>query len=98
MSKILRNIRRKAAGMGVVSLLLATAEAATAQTTFGNVILGGGGYVTGVIGCPSQQNLFYAKTDVGGAYRWDEPNQSWIPLLDWNSQSQTTYQGVESLA
>jgi xyloglucan-specific exo-beta-1,4-glucanase len=35
---------------------------------------------------------------VGGAYRWDEPTQSWIPLLDWNSQDQTTYQGVESIA
>ncbi len=66
--------------------------------TFGNVTMGGGGYVTGVIACPSQQNLFYAKTDVGGAYRWNETNQSWIPLLDWNSQDETTYQGVESLA
>ena len=54
--------------------------------------------MTGIIGCPGQQNLFYAKTDVGGAYRWDEATQSWIPLLDWNSQNQTTYQGVESFA
>jgi hypothetical protein len=77
---------------------LATDQNATAQTTFGNVTLGGGGYVTGIIGCPGQQNLFYAKTDVGGAYRWDEATQSWIPLLDWNSQNQTTYQGVESFA
>lgn len=66
--------------------------------TFGNVVMGGGGYVTGVIACVAQTNLFYAKTDVGGAYRWDEPSQSWIALLDWNSSSQTTYQGVESLA
>ena len=69
-----------------------------AQTTFGNVTMGGGGYVTGVISCPAQTNLFYCKTDVGGAYRWDEPAQSWIALLDWNSQNETTYQGVESLA
>lgn len=60
--------------------------------------MGGGGYVTGIITCPTQTNLIYCKTDVGGAYRWDETNQSWIPLLDWNSQSETTYQGVESLA
>lgn len=66
--------------------------------TFGNVVMGGGGYVTGIIACPTQTNLFYCKTDVGGAYRWDEPSQSWIPLLDWNSQNETTYQGVESLA
>jgi xyloglucan-specific exo-beta-1,4-glucanase len=66
--------------------------------SFGNVTMGGGGYVTGIIACPSQQNLFYAKTDVGGAYRWDEGTQSWVALLDWNSQDETTYQGVESLA
>lgn len=66
--------------------------------TFGNVVMGGGGYVTGIITCPTQTNLIYCKTDVGGAYRWDETNQSWIPLLDWCSQNETTYQGVESLA
>ena len=66
--------------------------------TFGNVVMGGGGYVDGIVACPSQQNLFYAKTDVGGAYRWDEPTQSWIPLLDWLSPSQVSYMGVESLA
>ena len=58
----------------------------------------GGGYVTGIITCPTQKNLFYCKTDMGGAYRWDEPTQSWIAVLDWNSQSETTHQGVESLA
>lgn len=80
-------------------LLLAFWNHPQAQAqTFGNVVMGGGGYVTGIISCPGQQNLFYAKTDVGGAYRWDEPTQSWIPLLDWNSQNETTYQGVESLA
>jgi xyloglucan-specific exo-beta-1,4-glucanase len=67
-------------------------------STFGTVTMGGGGYVDGIIACPTQTNLFYCKTDVGGAYRWDETNQSWIPLLDWCSESQTSYQGVESLA
>ena len=70
----------------------------TNAQTFGNVTMGGGGYVTGIISCPTHTNLFYCKTDVGGAYRWDEPTQSWIALLDWNSQNETTYQGVESLA
>lgn len=66
--------------------------------TFGNITMGGGGYVTGIITCPGEPNLIYAKTDVGGAYRWEESTQTWIPLLDWNSQEETTYQGVESLA
>ena len=66
--------------------------------SYGNVVMGGGGYVTGIITCSSQPNLIYAKTDVGGAYRWDEATQSWIPLLDWLSQNQVSYMGVESLA
>jgi xyloglucan-specific exo-beta-1,4-glucanase len=70
----------------------------TNAQSFGNVTMGGGGYVTGIITCPGQRNLIYAKTDVGGAYRWEESTQSWIALLDWNSQDETTYQGVESLA
>jgi hypothetical protein len=72
-------------------------DLAPAQT-FGTVTMGGGGYVDGIISCPTQTNLFYCKTDVGGAYRWDETNQAWIPLLDWCSESQTTFMGVESLA
>ena len=81
----------------VLLLALLINGTALAQS-FGNVTMRGGGYVTGIITCPSQQNLIYARTDVGGAYRWDEVNQAWIPLLDWNSQNQTSYQGVESMA
>jgi len=71
----------------------------TAQTyNWDNVVMGGGGFVTGLILSKTQQNLMYARTDVGGAYRWDAPNSKWIPLLDWNSENETSYQGVESFA
>lgn len=63
-----------------------------------NVAIGGGGFVTGVITSKTQANLMYARTDVGGAYRWDNTNGKWIPLLDWNSVNETSYQGVEALA
>jgi len=66
--------------------------------TYGTVVMGGGGYVDGLVACPTQTNLFYARTDVGGAYRWDEPTQAWIPLLDWVSPNQVSYMGVESIA
>ena len=95
MSSLLQKMR--SIWVFVLALWVCGGTGAKAQS-FGNVTMGGGGYVTGIIACPSQQNLIYAKTDVGGAYRWEESTQSWIALLDWNSQDETTYQGVESLA
>ena len=68
-----------------------------AQSTFGNVAFGGGGFITGIINHKTSGDV-YCRTDVGGAYRWDAANSKWIPLLDWNSEDETTYQGIEALA
>lgn len=70
----------------------------TETYTWQNVAMGGGGFVTGIITSKTEKNLMYARTDVGGAYRWDSANSRWIPLLDWTSESEVGYQGVESLA
>lgn len=71
----------------------------TAQTyTWKNVAMGGGGFVSGIITSKTEQNLMYARTDVGGAYRWDAVTNKWISLLDWASENETGYQGVESIA
>ena len=40
----------------------------------------------------------YARTDVGGAYRWDDQKQEWIPLTDWLSPAQGNFTGIESIA
>ena len=61
-----------------------------------NVVIGGGGFVTGIITHPRQKGLMYARTDVGGAYRWDDSAQRWIPLTDGTGDVDFT--GVESLA
>src|SRR5215469_9834542 len=60
-----------------------------------NVVIGGGGFVTGLAAHPRVKNLIYARTDVGGAYRWDESFQRWIPITD-SFEAQST--GIESLA
>ncbi len=61
-----------------------------------NAVIGGGGFVTGLIAHPRAKNLIYARTDVGGAYRWDENSQRWIPITD--SFSRPDFTGIESLA
>lgn len=62
------------------------------------VAMGGGGFVSAVIPSKTEQNLVYARTDVGGAYRWSQADQRWIPLNDWVSDQETGILGVESIA
>lgn len=68
------------------------------QYQWKNVIIGGGGFVTGIVTCPTKQNLIFAKTDVGGAYRWVEETQSWKALTDWVNTAEKGYLGIESIA
>jgi photosystem II stability/assembly factor-like uncharacterized protein len=63
-----------------------------------NVQVVGGGYVPGVIFNESEPGLMYARTDVGGAYRWDSGSSRWIPLLDWVGWDEWDLTGVDSLA
>src|SRR5688500_9777656 len=58
-----------------------------------NVAIGGGGFVSAIIPSKTQANLFYARTDVGGAYRWDATENKWTALLDWVSEEEVGYLG-----
>ncbi len=80
------------------SLFSLSALAQTETYQWSNVAIGGGGFVSGIITSRTEQNLLYARTDVGGAYRWNEANSKWIPLLDWASENELGYMGVESIA
>ncbi|MCA8038050.1 hypothetical protein LGM46_34315 [Burkholderia arboris] len=61
---------------------------------------GGGGYVTGLIYHPANASLLYARTDVGGAYRWNATNSTWTPITDGIGfgAGEGDFHGVESLA
>ena len=63
-----------------------------------SVAIGGGGFVTAVIPSRSEPDVAYARTDVGGAYRWSAKEGRWHPLLDWVGEDQTGFLGIDALA
>ncbi len=63
-----------------------------------SVPIGGGGFVSGVVFHPTEPDLFYARTDVGGAYRWHAGEKIWIPLNDDLGRDDSQLTGVVSLA
>jgi xyloglucan-specific exo-beta-1,4-glucanase len=78
--------------------LLATSTALPSSWT--SVKWGGGGYVTGLTFHPTTPGLMYARTDIGGAYRWNNSNGSWTPITDgigFNG-GESEFHGVESIA
>jgi xyloglucan-specific exo-beta-1,4-glucanase len=81
----------------VVSMSAAWSAHAQAYR-WGNVAMGGGGFVTAVVPSKTQRNLFYARTDVGGAYRWDGANSRWVPLLDGVSEDDVGLLSVDAIA
>lgn len=65
--------------------------------SWANVKIVAGGYITGLYFHPTQQGLMYARTDIGGAYRWGPNDKQWVPLLDFTSRADNNWAGVEAL-
>jgi len=65
--------------------------------SWNNVKIIGGGYVSGLYFHPKVQNLMYARTDMGGAYRWGPNDTQWVPLFDWLGSTQSNYGGAEAM-
>ncbi len=70
--------------------------------TYSNVQIIGGGFVDGLFFHPKSQGLMYARTDVGGAYRWNNVaggDKQWTPITDFVGRFDNGFNlGVESLA
>lgn len=47
-----------------------------------NAPIPGGGYVTGLIYHQTQPGILYARTDIGGSYRFDFSVHRWVSLID----------------
>lgn len=84
------------------SISAASAESSTLPNseayTWGRAEVVGGGFIPGIIYNPTEKDLIYARTDMGGAYRWNPANQSWTQLMNFVSFDEWNMLGVESLA
>ena len=49
---------------------------------YGNLKIGGGGFVTGITFHPTDSKTLYIRTDIGGIYRYDFDKQTWAYLAD----------------
>lgn len=65
--------------------------------SYGQVAIGGGGYITGIIST-CEPGLFYARTDVGGAYRWDKEQEKWIAMNCDISADDRGLLGIDGIA
>ena len=67
-------------------------------TRWASVKFGGGGYVPGLVFHPTTPNVLYARTDIGGAYRWDPATSSWVAITDGFGADEGFYHNGESMA
>ncbi|MGW2889056.1 cellulose binding domain-containing protein [Streptomyces griseoruber] len=74
------------------------ATLAAESYTWKNARIDGGGFVPGIVFNRKEKNLAYARTDIGGAYRWQESGKTWTPLLDSVGWADWGHTGVVSLA
>ena len=91
--KLVKMAESQASGTGS-----AQTTAAAGPYVWKNAQVVGGGYVTGLVFNPREKGLLYARTDMGGAYRWDTGAEQWIPLTDWLGEKDWNLLGIDSLA
>lgn len=74
------------------------AEMSDVPYTWGNVVIGCGGYTPEIYFNAGEEGLIYARTDIGGAYRLDKDTNTWIPLTDEFGTKEYSFYGIDGLA
>ncbi|MEU5336226.1 cellulose binding domain-containing protein [Streptomyces asoensis] len=103
-TRILTAVLALAAGLIAGSPPVLAADGAPRPTlaaesyTWKNARIDGGGFVPGIVFNRKEKNLAYARTDIGGAYRWQQASRTWTPLLDSVGWADWGHTGVVSLA
>ncbi|WP_318201005.1 1,4-beta-glucanase [Streptomyces sp. SCL15-4] len=87
-----------AAALATLPTPVHAAEAERHPYRWRTAVIGGTGFVTGLLFHPTAPGLAYARTDIGGAYRWDRDTDRWTPLTDHLGWDDWNLLGVEALA
>ncbi|HCT79697.1 MAG TPA: xyloglucanase [Micromonosporaceae bacterium] len=101
MRKTMASVLAAALAAGTLAFLTSTQAANAAPSepySWKNARIDGGGFVPGIVFNPTEANLIYARTDIGGAYRWNQATSAWTPLLDWVGWNNWGWNGVLSIA
>lgn len=76
----------------------ASVPAGTLAYHWRNVVIRGGGFVSGVVYSWQQKGLVYARTDVGGIYRSTNAGEQWTAVTDQLGPKERNLTGIDSLA
>lgn len=80
---------------GVTTPLAANAaESVESSMNWNTLNIGGGGFVSGII---TGDDQMYARTDVGGAYRYDYEQKKWVQLLDFLTEADRGFLSVDAM-
>lgn len=101
-SKLLSGITAAALSVGAVPLTIGSssvpvAEAFTSiedQMDWGAVKIGGGGFVSGIV---TGKEVMYARTDVGGAYKYNYDKMCWEQLMAFINEEDRGFLSVDAM-
>lgn len=80
---------------GVTTPLAANAaESVESSMNWDTLNIGGGGFVSGII---TGDDQMYARTDVGGAYRYDYEQKKWVQLLGFLNEADRGFLSVDAM-
>ena len=85
-------------GIGTASisqpLTASAADSIESSMDWDTLNIAGGGFVSGII---TGDDQMYARTDVGGAYRYDYEQKKWVQLLDFLTEADRGFLSVDAM-
>ena len=81
--------------LAVPAMPASAADSIEDNYTWGAMRIGGGGFVSGIV---TGKEVMYARTDVGGAYRYNYETESWEQLLGFLTEADRGLLSVDAMA